>query len=218
MKRLMVVFMSLFSISIMGQTLELVYSTYLGGSQDDRAHGITCDANGNVYLTAPGGVFPLTDNAFQKQNTGMYAAVMNTKGWGLTFSTYLGVPGGANYTHGVALDEDGNIYLVGNTTNPNFPTTEGAFDRTFHGPTNESHGDAFVMKLSPDGSQVIYSTFIGGSEMDIAGKIAVDSKGNAIIIGCTGSSDLPVTESAFDQTFHGGGVPKMAARMFLLPN
>lgn len=205
MKSPICVMFCLLCLAVQSQTLELTYSTYLGGSQDDRAHGITCNANGNVYLTAPGGVFPLTENAFQTQNTGMYAAVMNTKGQGLTFSTYLGVPGGSNYAHGVALDEDGNMHLVGNTTNPNFPTTEGVYDRTFHGPTNESHGDAFVMKLSPDGSQVIYSTFIGGSGMDIAGKIAVDSEGNAIIVGCTGSSDLPVTESAFDRTFHGGG-------------
>lgn len=190
------------------QSLELTYSTYLGGSQDDRAHGIACDLNGNVYLTAPirSGDFPLTSNALQTQNTEMYVASMNTIGEGLVLSTYLGVPGGANYTHGVALDKEGNIYLVGNTSNPNFPTTENAYDRTFHGPAYEAHGDAFVMKLSPDGSEVLYSTIIGGSSGEVAGKIAVDADGQACIVGMTGSSDFPVTAAAFDTSFHGGGL------------
>jgi hypothetical protein len=192
------------------QTLRKEYSTFLGGSSEDRAHGMALDAQGNIYLTAPiqSTNFPTTPNALNRSYTGVYVAKINSTGDSLVFSTYLGANGGdyynANYAHGVAVDKDGCIYIAGNTTNANFPTTSGAFDRTFHGPANRDHGDAFVVKLNPEGNRIIYSTFIGGKGMDICGKIAVDTEGNAYIIGSTSSTDFPVTTGAFDTTFNGG--------------
>ncbi|MGD8780443.1 MAG: SBBP repeat-containing protein [Ignavibacteria bacterium] len=181
------------------------YSTFLGGSSEDRAHGMSIDPQGNVYLTAPiqSIDFPITQNALQQNATGIYLAKISQNGDSLLYSTFIGATGGANYIHGVAIDNEGCIYIAGNTTNSNFPATENAFDNTFNGPANASHGDAFVMKLNPDGTKIIYSTFIGGSGMDLCGKIAVDDVGNAYVIGTTSSTDFPVTEGAFDTTFNG---------------
>ena len=113
----------------------LEFSTYLGGSDDDRAHGTAIDEYGNVYLTAPISSvnFPLTENAIQRQYTGIYLSKLDTTSASLLFSTFIGAPSGANYAHGVAVDKEGFIYLAGNTTNARFPTTEGAFDTTYNG-------------------------------------------------------------------------------------
>jgi hypothetical protein len=187
-----------------GFTPVLEFCTYIGGSDNDRAHDMATDGQGNVYVTGPihSSNFPTTENAIQKRATGVYVAELNTTNAELMLSTYIGIPGGANYAHGVAVDKKGCIYLAGNTTNARFPITQGAFDTTYNGTTNNSHGDAFVMKLNPEG-KMVYSTFIGGSGMDICGKIAVDSEGNAYILGCTSSADFPVTPDAYDTVSHG---------------
>jgi hypothetical protein len=189
------------------KALRLDYSTFLGGSDEDRVHGMAVDSQGNIYLTAPiqSADFPTTPNALNKTPTGVYLAKLNPVG-GLLYSTFLGATGGANYAHGVAVDKEGCIYIAGNTTNPNFPTTPGAFQTAFKGPSDAgaSHGDAFVMKLSPAGDRIIYSTFLGGTGPDICGKIAVDAEGNAYVIGATSSRDFPVTPGAFQTTYKGG--------------
>jgi hypothetical protein len=188
------------------QTPRMEYSTFLGGGSEDRAHGMALDAQGNIYLTAPiqSTNFPTTPNALQTSSAGIFVAKINAGGDSLVFSTYLGGSYGANYAHGVAVDKEGCVYIAGNTTQADFPTTPGAFSRTFHGPADQFHGDAFVVKLNPEGNKVIYSTFLGGKGMDICGKIAVDAEGNAYILGSTSSRDFPVTAGAFDTTFNGG--------------
>ena len=180
-------------------------STFLGGSGEDRAHGMAVDTEGNTYLIGPIGSkdFPITENALFESPSGIYLAKLNPLGT-ILFSTYIGVPGGINYAHDVTLDEQGNIYLVGNTTNSNFPTTEGAFQMKMRGPEEGHHGDAFIMKIAPNGERIIYSTFLGGSGRDICGKIALDKKGYAYVLGCTSSTDFPVTENAFQRNFKGG--------------
>lgn len=187
------------------QLLQLDYATFLGGSGDDRAQGVVADEDGNLYITAPieSGDFPITPDALVKEPTGIYLAKLNPKGI-VVYATYIGVPGGANYTHDIALDKEGCVYLAGNTTNPDFPVTPGAFQTTFYGPTDAFHGDAFVIKLNPDCSKIIYATFLGGSGKDLCGKIAVDDEGNAYVVGSTSSVDFPVTEGAFDTSFNGG--------------
>lgn len=191
---------------ISAQKLSLKCSTFLGGSSDDRAHGMAIDKQGNIYLTAPiqSMDFPVTANALNSEPSGKYLAKISAEGDSLIFSTFIGAGGGSNYAHGVAVDDKGYIYITGNTTNPDFPTTEKAFDRTFNGPADASHGDAFVMKLNPEGNKIIYSTFIGGGGMDISGKITVDAEGNAFVIGSTSSVDFPVTNGAYDTSFNGG--------------
>ena len=187
--------------------LRLDMATLLGGTGEDRAHGMAVDGQGNIYLTAPiqSTDFPTTPDAFNKTPTGVYLAKLSSAGM-LLYSTFIGAPGGANYAHGVIVDRDGFIYIAGNTTNPTFPTTPGAFQTTLKGPSDgmAAHGDAFVVKLSPAGDRIIYSTFLGGTGPDIAGKIAVDAGGNAYVLGSTSSKDLPVTPGAFQTSFKGG--------------
>ncbi len=187
------------------KALRLDLATFLGGSGEDRAHGMAVDAQGNIYLTAPiqSTDFPTTPDALNKRPTGIYVAKLSPAG-ALLYSTYLGAAGGNNYAHGIAVDKQGCIYVAGNTTNPDFPTTRGAFQTIFKGPRDNSHGDAFIVKLSPSGDRIIYSTFLGGSSLDICGKIAVDVEDNAYVLGCTSSRDFPVTPGAFQTIYKGG--------------
>jgi hypothetical protein len=185
--------------------LRLDLATFLGGSGEDRAHGMAVDRQGNMYLIAPiqSTDFPTTPDALNRTPTGIYFAKLSPAGT-LLYSTYLGASGGINYAHGIALDKEGNIYIAGNTTNASFPTTPGAFQTSFKGPSDGHHGDAFVIKLSPAGNRILYATFLGGTGRDSCGQIAVDAGGNAYVVGSTSSADFPVTPGAFQAAFKGG--------------
>ena len=114
-------------------------------------------------------------------------------------STYIGgINKSASWDS--ARDSLGNIYLTGFTNSEDFPTTEGAINRTYNGGDN----DIFVCKISADGTTLIYSTFIGGTGDDTAISIAVDSIGCVYITGYTSSLDFPTTEEAFNRTHNGG--------------
>ncbi|HXQ34524.1 MAG TPA: SBBP repeat-containing protein, partial [Anaerolineales bacterium] len=117
----------------------------------------------------------------------------------LTYSTYLGGNAGEVAT-GIGVDDQGNAYVTGTATSVNFPTTTGAFDRNRG---DLFYEDAFVAKLNPTGTALLYSTFIGGIYGDDADDIAVDGKGNAFITGGTSSPDYPVTFNAY-QPVHAG--------------
>src|SRR5205085_804397 len=122
----------------------------------------------------------------------------------LVYSTYLG---GGDFDDGfaIAVDGAGNAYVTGETASADFPTTAGAFDGTFSG----SQFDAYVTKLNPTGSGLVYSTYLGGtisSNTSTDGRaIAVDGSGNAYITGDTAATDFPTTAGAFDRTSSGGG-------------
>jgi hypothetical protein len=127
----------------------------------------------------------------------------------LGYSTYLG-GNGTDSGNGIAVDSSGNAYITGSTESTNFPTTPGAFQTTCNGGSNcATDGDAFVTKLNPAGSALVYSTFLGGSNTDVGLGIAVDSSGNAYVTGSTASADFPVTSSAFQTTPGGIFVTKL---------
>jgi hypothetical protein len=179
----------------------LVYSTYLGGSLFDSATGIAVDSSGNAYVT--GGTestdFP-TMNPLQPANGGYFDAFvtkLNPSGSALVYSTYLG---GSDYDDGneIAVDSSGNAYITGSTSSTNFPT-ENPFQPVYGGDS-----DAFVAKLNPSGTALVYSTYLGGSNMEQANGIAVDSSGNAYVTGITQSTDFPVTPGAFQTVCNGG--------------
>jgi hypothetical protein len=180
----------------------LVYSTYLGGSDSDQAWGIAVDAAGSAYVA---GVTLSTDfdtaTPIQAANAGFqdaFVAKLNPAGNALVYSTYLG--GSDNdMARGLAIDSAGSAYITGPTNSDNFPTAS-AYDATL-GTTNE---DAFVTKLSVNGSALVYSTYLGGDESSEFGQaITVDSAGNAYVTGTTFSDDFPVVNPI--QEFHGGG-------------
>ncbi len=167
----------------------LVYSTYLGGSSADSGQAIALDSAGNAYVAGFtfSRDFP-TQNALQGANAGgldAFVTELNAAGSGLVFSTYLG--GSAqDRAFGLFVDAHGSVYVTGDTQSNDFPTTTNAFQ-----PSNHGQGDAFVSKLAPGGSSLVYSTLLGGSGTDQASGIAVDSSGDAAITGFTQSSDFP---------------------------
>jgi Beta-propeller repeat len=181
----------------------LLYSTYLGGSGFDGAFGIAVDGTGNAYVTGFASAnFPTTAGAFQTTRGGLedaFVAKLNPTGSGLVYSTYLG-GSGSDVGARIALDTAGNAYVTGVTGSTNFPTMPGAFRTTSGGGPD----DAFVTKLNPTGSGLVYSTYLGGSVNDEGDGIAVDTAGNAYVTGETASTDFPITAGAFQTTFGGG--------------
>ena len=117
---------------------------------------------------------------------------------GIQYTTFIG--GSAlEEGNGIAVDSSGNAYVGGTTQSPDFPTTVGAFKRTG---AAQNFAEAFVSKLNPAGTQLVYSTFIGGSNMEFGRRIAIDAAGNAYLTGQTKSSDFPTTANAFDRTLN----------------
>jgi len=189
----------------------LVYSTYLGGSGTDYGMGIAVDAAGNAYVTGYAGStdFPTTAGAYQPAFTGgggdAFVTKLDPTGSALVYSTYLGsfdADGDA-----IAVDAAGNAYVTGATymicgrfsCAKRFPTTLGAPQPDYGG----SGSDSFVAKLNPDGSALVYSSYLGGSGADFGSGIAVDTSGNAYIAGSTNSSNFPVSGTAFQPMLHG---------------
>jgi hypothetical protein len=181
---------------------ELIYSSYLGGSDnDDQADAIAVNAAGHAYITGYAGSsdFPTTAGAFQATRKGVgttaFVSEFNSSGTALVYSTYLGGSFGGEQGSGIALDSSGNAYVVGITPEADFPVTPGAFSTTIPG-----FRSGFVTKLNPTGTALVYSTYLGGSGYDSAQAIALDAAGNAYVGGVTGSNDFPVTPGAFQQT------------------
>jgi hypothetical protein len=178
----------------------LAYSTYLGGSTNDAAYDIAVDSAGNAYVTGftTSTDFPTAD-AFQPAyggNGDAFVTKINADGTTLLYSTYLG--GSSDEVgQGIAVDSAGSVYLVGYTGSDDFPTVNPIQ------PTRHGYHDAFVTKISPDGSALIYSTYLGGSGDDYGWGIAVDSAGNAHVTGDTPSRDFPVLK-ALQPKFHEG--------------
>jgi hypothetical protein len=144
---------------------------------------------------------PATPNSLEA-----FVTKLNSNGTALIYSTFLG---GSNFEWGraIAVDAAGNAYVAGQTKSSDFPTTGGAFDRTFNIDTCPRCGidqyDAFVAQLNASGSGLVYSTFLGGFDLDDALAIAIDGSGNAYIGGETGSNNFPVTAGAFDTSRNG---------------
>ncbi len=179
----------------------LGYVGYLGGNTTDQAFGITVDAAGNAYVagSTESANFPAV-NALQpalKGATDAFVGKISADGSTLVYSTYLG-GSGLDVATGIALDGAGNIYVTGFTNSTDFPVTPGAVQSHLHGQLF----DAFVAKISPGGA-LLYSTYLGGSYVDIANAIAVDAAGNAHVTGYTCSYDFPIRH-AFQPKLDGG--------------
>ncbi len=205
----------------------LLYLTYLGGRQDDGASSIAVDSLGNAYITGVTNSpdFPVTTGALQAKFAGFggnscgrggdaFVAKLNPSGTQLLYSTYLG---GSLDDEGaaIAIDASGSAYVTGATLSKDFPVTSGAFQTTLAGVGGQAGatfcggapffntGDAWVAKLNPSGSKLVFSTYLGGSLDDAATSIAVDSAGSVYVAGATLSRNFPTTAGAFQTKFHG---------------
>jgi len=186
---------------------QLVYSTYLGGGGSDYIGGIAVDGSGSVYVVGDTTSlnFP-TNTPYQSASAGLrdvFVTKLDPSGSSLVYSTYLG--GSSNeFAGGIALDSSGNAYLTGQTDSPNFPLKNAVQA------VNNGFSDAFVAKLGPLGTNLVYSTYLGGNGDDGGNAIAADNSGNAYVTGVTysrgvGISPFPTTHGAF-QADNGGGV------------
>jgi hypothetical protein len=183
----------------------LSYSTYLGGSGSDVGQSIAVDSSDNAYVTGytSSGNFPTTSRAFQRSLSGLqnvFITKLNPSGTTIEYSTLLG---GNDYDFGfgIAVNKEGNAYVTGTTYgifSDTFPTTSNAYQTAASG-----SGDAFVSKLSADGSTLVYSTFLGGAGYDGARGIALDTNGNAYVTGYTQSNTFPTTAGAAQTTLNG---------------
>jgi uncharacterized protein (TIGR03437 family) len=202
----------------------LVYSTYLGGTGagvfsmgpavfvGDEAAGLSVDSAGHAYITGRAysrdfpvteGVFQSTNHAVQRTTTGValsnpgynaFVTKLNPTGTAPVYSTYLG-GSGYDRASAIVVDGSGNAYITGEADSTDFPVTVKAYKTTKKGKLN-----AFVSKLNPTGSTLVYSTYLGGTGSDSAAGLAVDGFGHAYITGGTSSADFPVTPGALQTT------------------
>ncbi|OGV70129.1 MAG: hypothetical protein A2283_14325 [Lentisphaerae bacterium RIFOXYA12_FULL_48_11] len=174
------------------------YSTYLGGQSNDYANGITCDSDGNAYVTGwtTGTNFPVKSALYSTSggSNDIFVAKFDPTGQ-LLFSTFLG---GSSDDCGcaIAIDTETNIYVTGWTSSTNFPTLNAVA-------TNHSGSrDAFLTKIKGDGSEIIYSTYIGGTGNDQANSLTIDNLNCAYLAGRTESADFSCS-NAMDTTLGG---------------
>ena len=196
------------------------YATFLGGSGDDgnewslSKSAMAVDETGRVYVTGDtvSSDFPTTTGAFDTSHNGQadaFVVKLNPGGTQLEYSTFLG---GSADDHGwdIAINAIGNAFVTGYTNSPDFPISTGAIDRSHNGDY-----DAFAVKMSGLGDELVHATFLGGSDCDQSRGITVFGEGHVYLTGNTESSDYPVTQGAFD-TQHNGHNDAFVAHLTLL--
>ncbi|HEX4963946.1 MAG TPA: SBBP repeat-containing protein [Thermoanaerobaculia bacterium] len=183
-------------------------STFLGGADSDNGSSVAVDGAGNVYVAgvtsstdfpgtvSPGGVQPANGGSADG-----FVAKIDPTGTTLLYATYLGGDD-LDSILGIAVDPAGNAYLTGFTFSSNFPgVTAGSLQSSYAG----GPGDAFVAKLSPAGSSLLYATYLGGTGNDVGYAIAADASGNAYVSGHTASTDFPGVLAGSLQPGNAGG-------------
>lgn len=180
----------------------LVFGTYLGAAGFDSADALVLDnLNRPVIAGSTYAGFPATTGAYDESyndsgSTDAYVAKFQPNGTGLVFATYLG--GSApDAAFDLALDAQGNIFVIGETSSSNFPISPGAIDNAI------VFKDAFIAKLNPGGSALLHATYFGGSSDDTGVGIGIDASGNVWAAGTTGSSNLPAGGATLYGSFQG---------------
>jgi hypothetical protein len=197
----------------------LLYSTYLGGYSWEAIEGIAVDNAGNAYLasgthstdfpTTPGAWDRTCDNCQTNYSTDGAVAKLNADGSEFVYSTLIGgadAPGGEDFKY-IAIDSAGNAYLTGSTSSTDFPATTNALQPGFGG----GGYDAVVVKLNADGSDLLYSTYLGGGGADRGHSIAIDGDGNVYVTGYTASTDLTTVNPL--QAANAGGYDAFVAKV-----
>ena len=183
----------------------MLAATFLGGTDEEYA-SIALDKDGNVYVVGEtySSDFPATSGSYdESRNKGSDVFISKFTGdlTTLLLSAFLGGTGD-DAASSVILDSTGNVYVSGETTSSDFPTTPGVYDTTPSVPTNDK--DAFVAKFDADLATLSASTYIGGKGKETCTSLISDGNGNIYIAGDTTSSDFPVTSGIFDETYNSG--------------
>jgi hypothetical protein len=190
---------------------QLIWSTYLGGPNYDRAYGVEVDSKGYVYVAGRAGPgFPTTANAFQSTFSGVdagiygmqnaFVAKLSADGSSLVWASYVGT---GTMCRDLAIDENGDIYIPlgyeGTGGAPPSSWFANAFQKMLKGGK-----EAGVAKILSDGTQVIWATWLGGSGNDsVEASIRVDSNKNIYTVFYTDSTDIYTSSQAYDRTFNG---------------
>ena len=193
--------------------LSLIYSSYLGGTNEDHAEAVAVDASGNAYLTGTtfSTDFPLK-NPFQStistalncRATGSaavcphgFVSKISVDGSTLVYSSFLG---GSNEDdpYAIAVDASGGAYVAGQTWSVDFPTRGSPYQTSLNGSS-----DGFLVRISPDGGALAYSTFFGGENDDWFNSISLDAAGVAYLAGGTLSAHFPISSNAFQMSLGG---------------
>ncbi|MFZ1825469.1 MAG: PKD domain-containing protein [Chitinophagales bacterium] len=208
----------------------LLWSTYLGGTGNDLPHSLIVNSIGEllIYGSTGSSNFPSTTGAFDEDYNGgsavtvttvleftgvdIFIAKLSADGSSLNASTFIGgsnndgfnVATATYYNYGdhargeVIVDADDNVYIASSTNSDDFPVTAGSFDDDYGGTQ-----DAIVLKMNSDLSSIIWATYLGGTSADGGYSLKLQSDGNIVVTGGTASSNFPVTDGAWDETFGG---------------
>jgi hypothetical protein len=169
----------------------LVYSTYLGGSGDDQPSGIAVDSTGSVYVAGytDSTDFPLAVlGSLPAGATHIFVAKLDPTGSNLVYADYVG-GNSQDYGYALVLDSANDVYVTGSTASSDFPVVnpyQGSYPGSFN---------AFLTKISADGSSLLYSTYLGGNGSDIPSTVGIDSSGEVFVAGNTSSSNFPVANA-----------------------
>lgn len=198
----------------------LLASTFLGGSKDEEARAVALDGNGGVVVSGwtSSANFPTTPGAFDTSygngigtlRSDAFVARLDASLSTLVFSTFLGSERD-DFASSVAVADDGTVLVAGKTSSPGWPTTVGALDNTYNGGGIEV-GDAFVTRLSADGTSLVWSTFLGGAADEFINAMGIAPDGSVMLAGWTSSPDFPTTVGAYD-TVLGGTSDGFAVRL-----
>lgn len=204
------VFVSLFD----NRLTNLVASTYLGGTEVQSAYAITLDPAGRVYVVGDtsSSNFPTTPNAYCRVHqsgatSDVFVAILDSGLSNLLASTFL-VGDEMDTAYAITLDDATNIYVAGATRSTNYPTTGSAFQRTLKG-----WGDGFVSKLDNSLTQLLGSTYLGGSNYDRINSVKLDGVGGVFVTGITGGNGFPTTNFPYDNTFNGGELDGFVSKL-----
>jgi hypothetical protein len=180
----------------------LTFSTYIGGTNNEKGNAIKVDSNGNILVTGhtASSDFPISAKTYDSTfNGGVYDIFLfklNSNGTKLLYSTFIG-GNNYDYCYDMEIDPFGNSYLIGNSGSMDFPTTPNAYDSV------SNLTEVIIIKLANNGSQLFYSTFIGGIGHDYGRGITMDPKGDIYLTGYTYSSDFPTTTGVYNNSHSG---------------
>ncbi len=200
----------IFVSKLSGDLTRLLASTYLGGTSADYADFMAIKSSGEIYVTGYtwSTDFPTTRGAYGTSCSieDGFVSKLNGDLTCLLASTYLGGTGG-DCASSMAINSDGNVYVVGYSRSADFPTTRGAYD------TSYNIVDGFVSKLNGDLTRLLASTYLGGSNYDYVNSITIDSGGNVYVAGETGSTDFPTTPGVYQTTNKEGSTSAFVSKM-----